>query len=179
MNANLAMQSVDLAQYRKIALIADTHGPVHDLLIDKLSRHDCIVHAGDIGGLERLGVEEIPLFAVLGNNDTQQKWPENEKSALANLPEILSLALPGGRLVVIHGHQYPVVKSRHEKLRRQFPDAKAILYGHSHQAVVDKSSRPWIVNPGAAGRVRAYGSAGFMSLSVSKRRWLVNRISID
>lgn len=172
------MQSIDLSAYRKIALIADTHGPVHDELVEKISQHDCIVHAGDSGGLEQLGLAHLPLFAVLGNNDTAARWPLSERATLADLPRALNLGLQGGSLAVIHGHQFPALKSRHQKLCSQFPYAKAVLYGHSHRPVIDKNSKPWILNPGAAGRVRAYDSAGFISMNVGGGRWRLDRIRV-
>ena len=173
----MSMQAIDLCRYRSIALIADTHGPVHNDLKESLLQHECIVHAGDIGGLKNLGSATLPLYAVQGNNDTASKWPEDEAADLASLPEILSLALNGGCLAVIHGHQYPALKTRHNKLRCQFPEAKAILYGHSHRPIIDQSSEPWVLNPGAAGRVRAYDSAGFISLKIYKRGWRLERIT--
>lgn len=172
------MLSIDLCGYPKIALIADTHGPVHEELLQRVLEHDCIVHAGDSGGLNQLGLAGVPLFSVVGNNDTAVKWPESERSALGDLPDTLSLEMQGGRLVVIHGHQFPALKSRHEKLRNLFPFAKAVLYGHSHRPVIDKNAEPWVVNPGAAGRVRAYGSAGFISLTAAEGRWRLKRISV-
>lgn len=170
--------AVDLSHLRRFALIADTHGPLHPDLIALISDHDCIVHAGDIGGLLALGVEERQTYAVAGNNDTPTKWAKSEARVLKALPQCINLQLLGGCLAVVHGHQYPVLKTRHQKLRAEFPDAKAILYGHSHRAVIDKSTKPWVLNPGAAGRVRAYGAAGFVSLETSKRGWRIEQIKL-
>lgn len=171
---------MDIRGYQRIALIADTHGPIHSGLISKLLKFDCIIHAGDIGGFSSLlgehGLNWPPVFAVRGNNDMPDKWPPGEIAQLQSVPETLTFSCLGGQLAVIHGHQFAVVKTRHEKLRAQFPNAKAVVYGHSHRPIIDKCRTPWMVNPGAAGRTRAYGGAGFIGLTVSEAGWRTKRI---
>jgi predicted phosphodiesterase len=116
------------------------------------------------------------VCAVRGNNDVADKWAANERSILNSLVESLLLTLPGGILAVVHGDRTGRPVDRHRKLRARFTEAKAVAFGHSHHRCVDKSVRPWILNPGAAGKNRAYGGPGLLSLSASRRRWIVRQV---
>ncbi|MEM7542926.1 MAG: metallophosphoesterase family protein [Pseudomonadota bacterium] len=161
------------AKIRRLALLADTHGQIHEGLLAWLENMDLIVHAGDIGSdsvldtLARLA----PVVAVRGNNDVPEKWAGNAANARA-LPLDATLDLPGGKLQVVHGHQWPAAASRHRRLRESFPDVRCVAYGHSHRRVIDKEKTPWVVNPGAAGRSRAFGGAGFVEITLGEN-WSV------
>ncbi len=160
----------------RIALLSDTHGDIAAGLEAALQNAELIVHAGDIGSatvLARLA-DIAPCVAVIGNNDVPAKWPRGQRSALTRLPECAELSLTGGILGVVHGHQWPRVACRHARLRQAWPDARCVVYGHSHRAVIDDAALPWILNPGAAGRQRALGGAGWLGLNVSARRWTVH-----
>jgi hypothetical protein len=157
----------------RVALLSDTHGMLDGRVADRVADCDLAVHSGDIGGAEVLAALR-PRFgyiaAVLGNNDVPEKWPAADRHRLHDLPLELSEDLPGGRLVVVHGHRIPA-KDRHAKLRRRFPDARAIVYGHSHRLVADQAAEPWVLNPGAAGRERTFGGPSCMVLTVSHAHW--------
>ncbi len=86
-----------------------------------------------------------PLIAVRGNNDTVKHWGANAKNMLAALPEEVALDLPGGALVVVHGHRAGAVTGRHARLRHAYPQARVVAYGHSHRLVCDQSPYPWIL----------------------------------
>lgn len=146
----------------RIALIADTHGHLDERIADAVHGADVLVHAGDVGAgvVEAMHGLADRLLIVQGNNDPADSgWPVSE-----------SLDLPGGRLVVIHGDQWPA-KNRHRKLRERFPEARAIVCGHSHRRLVDRQVEPWILNPGAAGRRRAYGGPGWIVLNAAPECW--------
>ena len=85
--------------------------------------------------LQRLG----PVRAVHGNVD--------ERSLRATLPARREIDHDGLRIALVHdgGRR----KDRLERLRRWFPDADLIAYGHSHQPEVTRSHGCWIVNPGS------------------------------
>ncbi|MCB1748074.1 MAG: metallophosphoesterase family protein [Gammaproteobacteria bacterium] len=160
---------------RRIALLADTHGALADDLLPGLAAADLVVHAGDVGGgavLDTLAAL-APTLAVAGNNDVTAKWPRDEAARLAALPAALAIELRGGTLVVVHGHQWSNARLRHARLRAAWPRARLVVYGHSHRRLQDASALPWVVNPGAAGRARAYGGAGWLGLSVGARDWYV------
>ena len=104
---------------RRIALLSDSHGSVLAPLLARLSGVDLVVHAGDLGA--RVVLRELraiaPLCAVAGNNDTPQQWPSGEAITCLGLPEVFNIELSGGTLVVIHGHQFPAVATRHGAYR--------------------------------------------------------------
>lgn len=159
----------------RIAILSDTHG-VLDARIERLS-HSCdlAIHGGDVGNadvLARLQPLLGRVYAVRGNNDVAGKWPERDQDLLGHLPEWIELDLPGGTLALIHGHQSGA-KGRHARLRRRFPHARAIVYGHSHRLVVDCDTSPWILNPGAAGRTRTYGGSSCLVLTARESDWMV------
>lgn len=166
----------------KVAILSDTHGFLDPRVAEAVTAHDCAVHAGDVGGaavLEALKPQRGLVYAVRGNNDLPQKWLTEEHSLLNSLAESLRLELPGGVLAVVHGDRAGRPSDRPRRLRASFPDAKAVVFGHSHHRCVDRSARPWILNPGAAGKARAYGGPGFLSLTAARRGWIVREVIFD
>ena len=159
-----------------MAIISDTHGFLDPRVAEAVTGHDCVVHAGDVGGagvLEALRPSLDLVCAVRGNNDVAAKWPREDRSLLASLPDTALLSLPGGLLAVVHGDRAGRPSNRHQKLRSKFAHARAVVFGHSHHRCVDTDARPWILNPGAAGKARAYGGPGMLTLSASEKRWTV------
>lgn len=159
----------------RVALIADTHGFLDGRVADAVSGCDAVIHAGDIGAAAVLAeLRELvgKMVMVRGNNDVPDKWPDGDNADLDALPVQDTLELPGGYLVVVHGDAWPA-KNRHARLRRAFPDARAVVYGHSHRLVVDDADTPWILNPGAAGRARTYGGPSCLILDACRKEWRV------
>ena len=158
---------------RRIALVSDSHGQLVAPLIERLAGVDLIVHAGDLGAHTVLrSLEAIaPVCAIAGNNDTPGQWPAGEADICTGLAAVFEIALDGGVLLAIHGHQFPSVATRHARLRAAFPDARCIVYGHSHRRCIDRAMSPWVVNPGASGRARAFGGAGGLLLTVGAQAW--------
>lgn len=161
----------------KVAIIADTHGYVAPGILETIKGCELCVHAGDIGNaaiITQLEVEGLLVYAVLGNNDVVTKWPAQDCGYLKEIPNQQMIDLPGGQLCVEHGHRINPVKSRHEKLRKKYRGAKAVVYGHSHRLVCDQEAEPWILNPGAAGRSRTFGGPSCIILTISTdHRWRV------
>ncbi len=159
----------------RVALLSDTHGHL-DARIEALARGcDFIVHAGDVGNAAVLQALQ-PLrrmIAVRGNNDIPAKWPAQDLKFLEQLGEEECLELPGGSLVVVHGDRAGSGAARHARLRRSYPAARAVVYGHSHQLVCDRTALPWVLNPGAAGRARTYGGPSCILLKALDLHWSV------
>lgn len=155
-------------------LLADTHGQLHPQILALVGGSDLVVHAGDIGHpdiLAQLAADHRRVVAVRGNNDTPAKWPPAQGALLQSLEPVAELALPGGSIVVVHGDRVNPAGRRHELLRRRFPGARLVLYGHSHRQVIDRSATPWVANPGAAGRSRTFGGSGCILLTIAGGRW--------
>lgn len=159
----------------RVLLVSDTHGVVDPRIAALARACALVVHAGDVGNagvIESLQAGGANVVAVRGNNDVATKWPRDDRDVLDALEEVAQIELPGGVLVATHGDRYaPSV--RHAKLRAQFADARAVVYGHSHRLAVDDAETPWILNPGAAGKVRTYGGASCLVLEATVRVWRV------
>ncbi|MCB1724312.1 MAG: metallophosphoesterase family protein [Gammaproteobacteria bacterium] len=160
----------------KILLLSDTHGALHPRILALAATVDGVVHAGDIGDpaiLDLLASVANGLIAVRGNNDVAGRWPGARHADLAALGERAELQLPGGCLVVEHGHRVNPAAHRHAGLRARHGGARAVVYGHTHRQTVDTACKPWIINPGAAGRSRTFGGSGCALLEATARRWRV------
>lgn len=159
----------------RVAILADTHGALDPRVQDIVATCDLAVHGGDIGHASVLAQIQPRLgrvLAVFGNNDVARKWPAEDRALLVHLPEWLDQPLPGGHLVVIHGHQ-TMARDRHRLLRRRFPQARAIVYGHSHLLTLDVETTPWVINPGAAGRSRTHGGPSCLVLIATPTDWRI------
>ncbi len=165
----------------RVAILADTHGFLDARVAEQVAGCDIAVHAGDIGGADILFAlnpkEEV--VAIRGNNDDAAHWTESEADILANLPSQATLELPGGRLQVVHGDDGGTVEQRHRRYRRDFADCRAVVYAHSHRQLLDCSATPWLLNPGAAGRVRTYGGPGCIILTCSNDDWQVEPMQFE
>ncbi len=165
----------------KVAILADTHGFLDPRIAERVAECDIAVHAGDVGGADVLlslsPREEI--VAIRGNNDVPEKWSEGEHSVLATLPHEATLALPGGDLIVVHGDDGGGIEQRHRRYRRRFPNARAVVYGHSHRMLVDQEASPWILNPGAAGRTRTNGGPSCLILDCEAGAWRLEEFRVE
>lgn len=159
----------------KVALLSDTHGHLDARIAEIVSGCDHAVHAGDIGNRAVLAAlrPRQTLISVLGNNDTPRQWDAAEMDVLAQLPETASLELPGGLLVVEHGHRTQPASRQHALLRAKYPQARAVVYGHTHKLVCDRDHPTWVLNPGAAGRTRTYGGPSCLVLTAGAQAWFV------
>ena len=163
----------------RVAIVADTHGHLDLRIAEVVASCDCAIHAGDVGNagvLAGLQPGMKTVVAVLGNNDVVEKWPADERDTLSALPMEARLELNGGQLVVVHGHKAGAVKGRHAWLRRRYPEARGVVYGHSHRLVCDQTDSPWVMNPGGAGRARTFGGPSCLVLSVGGDDWAVEAV---
>jgi putative phosphoesterase len=159
----------------RIALVADTHGHLDPRVATVVRSCDMALHGGDIGNasvLDQLQPRGGRVFAVRGNNDLARRWPEEQAALLGGIPLQAHIELPGGELVLLHGHRQPA-RNRHQRLRARHPHARAICYGHSHVIADDRDTVPWVLNPGAAGRARTFGGPSCMVLIATESFWEV------
>ena len=156
----------------KIGILSDTHGAVHPQIVELINDCDFALHAGDIVDIEVLQKlnPKQEVFAVRGNNDYH----------ITHLEDVEVLSLPGGKIVIEHGHRHGHYEPCHESLRKSYPDAKAIIYGHTHRQVVDKTKTPWVINPGAAGETRNYDGAKCLMITIDgEKEWDIESHSFD
>jgi putative phosphoesterase len=113
----------------QIAVISDTHLPrgsrrLPEDCVARLRAADLIVHAGDLMRLSVLRELESygPVVAVHGNVD--------DAEVRAALPASASIDTGGVTIGVVH--DAGPAKGRVARLRRRFPDADAVVFGHSH-----------------------------------------------
>ena len=143
----------------RVGLLSDTHGKLRPEVFEQFADVQHILHAGDIGPAELLTELEAiaPVHAVSGTTDY---FTPGDR-----IPEVQELELEGVRIAVMHGHQ--VGSPNAANLRRTFPDAHVIVYGHTHRALVERYDAALVVNPGAAGaaRFRLLPSVGILTLS--------------
>lgn len=122
-----------------IAVISDTHLPrgdrrLPDRCVERLCEADLILHAGDfvaasvLDELEALGP---PVAAVHGNVDSAE--------LRARLPATRVVEAAGARIATVHDAG-PAV-GRLERMRRRFPDADAVVFGHSHVPLHEHDAR--------------------------------------
>ena len=166
----------------RVALVSDTHGDLEPRIVKVVERCRLVVHAGDIGSgvvLDTLAQSDRRVTAVRGNNDVASKWDPGEHGRLDELPWEATLSMPGGKLAVTHGHQVMGVERRHAWLRERYPDARVVVYGHTHWRCIDRSARPWIVNPGVAGRSRTFGGPSLVVIHVDGFRWRLRTVHFE
>jgi putative phosphoesterase len=131
-----------------IAIISDTHLPrghrrLPGACVQRLGSADLILHAGDLSRvavLEALSDLGPPVQAVYGNVD--------EPALRDRLPAALELDLAG--VTVAMTHDAGPAGGRLERLRRRFPSAAAVVFGHSHLPLHETSADGFqIFNPGS------------------------------
>lgn len=159
----------------KIGIISDTHEELSDQINAIIETCDIAIHAGDIGSrsvLEALHPKSGHVFAVAGNNDKPYLWDFKDWDLVKHLPQVQELLLPGGKLVIEHGHEHDMHKPKHSDLRRAHPDARVVVYGHTHTQVIDEEDPDiHVINPGAAGFTRNKGGPSCIVISIEDTTW--------
>lgn len=130
-----------------LAIVADTHMPrgarrLPDECVRRLRDADLIVHAGDFTGPQALAEFEAlgpPLVAVHGNVDAP--------AVVTRLPAEAVFDAEGTRIAVVH--DAGPRRGRLTRMRRRFPDADAVVFGHSHLPLHERADRFQIFNPGS------------------------------
>jgi hypothetical protein len=121
-----------------VGVISDTHGLMRREAIAALRGADIIIHAGDVGTLDV--IEELaglaPIHVVRGNIDTAS-WAER---------------LPTTELVDVGARRFYVL---HEISQLDLDPASsglaAVVFGHSHQPLIENRNGVLFLNPGSAG----------------------------
>jgi putative phosphoesterase len=138
---------MEIQSSQMIAILADTHMPkgarrLPARCVELVSAAEAVVHAGDFFALTAL--EEITalcprVHAVHGNVD--------EPALQRALPVTIEIELSGGSLAAIH--DAGPARGRLARLRRRFPNADAVVFGHSHLPLHEAEDGFQIFNPGS------------------------------
>jgi putative phosphoesterase len=131
----------------RLAVISDTHLPkgqrrLPERCVELLRSSDLILHAGDISTvavLEELHGLGAPVAAVHGNVDSAD--------VRALLPA--ERVVPVGGLGIGMVHDAGPARGRIARMRRRFPDAAAVVFGHSHIPLHETDGEFQIFNPGS------------------------------
>ena len=144
-------------------MLADTHCPefvdrLPEGVFAALAGVDLILHAGDVNAASTLQALSAiaPVHAVRGDHDR----------GLPELPATRELLIEGKRVVVVHGQRarwfeepntllwtlslgyFTPNRGLPRRLRRRFPDADLIVYGHTHRPRKDRIGGALVFNPG-------------------------------
>jgi uncharacterized protein len=149
----------------RVAVLSDTHAPrFWKRCPTAVARHldgaDLILHAGDVCVATVL--DELRAFApvrvVLGNND-------GADVAAWGAPETLEVELDGLRVAMIHDSG--AKQSRVGRMRRRFPHADLVVFGHSHIPLDLTEGDLRIFNPGSPTdkRRQPYGTLGELTIT--------------
>ena len=157
-----------------IVAISDTHAPRRwkscpPAVAAHLRGADLILHAGDVCTASVLGElsQYAPVHAVLGNNDSQDV-------AAWGAPETLSLDLDGLRVAMIHDSG--PAAGRLGRMRRRFPGAGLVVFGHSHIPLDEDADGLRIFNPGSPTDRRRQPNGTIGLLTVAEGRLTRARI---
>ncbi len=131
-----------------VAVISDTHMPrgprrLSEACVARLAQADAILHAGDFMALEVLRDLQAlgpPVYAVKGNVDSAELQ--------MRLPLARIVELGGARIALLH--DAGPREGRLARLRGRFPDADAVIFGHSHLPLHERGADGLeIFNPGS------------------------------
>jgi uncharacterized protein len=149
---------------RRLGIVADTHGEMRTDAVSTLrsSGVDLILHAGDIGSeLVLAALEQVaPVIAVAGNGDP---------GFFHRYPWDLRLWLGQRRIFLCHWYDnYGRVHPGYQRTVDEWaPDV--LVYGHTHQALIEQRGTTLFFNPGYAGppepsRTRSVGTLDLTTL---------------
>ena len=130
-----------------IAILADTHMPrgrrrLPDRYVEIIGEAEAVIHAGDLS--ERCVLDQLRdlcpvVHAVHGNVD--------EPALQASLPASLEIEIGEHRLAIVH--DAGPARGRLARLRSRFPQADAVVFGHSHLPLHEAEDGFHIFNPGS------------------------------
>ena len=128
-------------------------------MAEQLRGADLILHAGDVCTalvLQEL-TEYAPVVAVLGNNDAQD---------VADWGAAETAELDLGGLSVAMMHDTGPAVGRLTRMRRRFPRADLLVFGHSHIPLDESAYGLRIFNPGSPTdrRRQPHGTVGVLQI---------------
>ena len=149
----------------RIVVLADTHAPRRwracpPRVAAELRGADLILHAGDVCTASVLAelTQYAPVVAVLGNND-------DPDVALWGAAQTAELSLAGLRIAMLHDSGPST--GRLARMRRAFPAADLVVFGHSHIPLDQSGYGLRIFNPGSPTdrRRQPHGTLGVLRIA--------------
>ena len=158
----------------RVVVVSDTHAPRRwkscpPAVALRLRGADLILHAGDVctaAVLDELSAY-APVRAVLGNND----GPDVAAWGAPPTSEFELDALPVAMI-----HDSGAKQGRMARLRRQFPSARLIVFGHSHIPWNESAAQVTAFNPGSPTDRRAQPQGTIGVLQIEDGRLLTAQI---
>jgi uncharacterized protein len=149
----------------RVVVLADTHGPRRwrvcpPPVAAQLQTADLILHAGDVCTASVLTelAQYAPVVAVVGNND------QPDVAGWGATPTA-DLTLDGLRLAMLHDSG--PTAGRLARMRRTFPGADLVVFGHSHIPLDESAPGLRIFNPGSPTdrRRQPHGTIGVLHIA--------------
>jgi uncharacterized protein len=149
----------------RVVVLADTHGPRRWRVCPPpvaayLRTADLILHAGDVCTASVLTelAQYAPVVAVVGNND------QPDVAGWGATPTA-GLTLDGLRLAMLHDSG--PTAGRLARMRRAFPGADLVVFGHSHIPLDESAPGLRIFNPGSPTdrRRQPHGTIGVLHIA--------------
>jgi hypothetical protein len=134
----------------------------------RIRRADVLLHAGDVldAGVLDTFRECAPLHAVLGNNDL---------SLVGLLPVTRTVELDGVSIAMVHDSGPTAGRAR--RMRRKFPEADVVVFGHSHAPMNEIGEDGQLLfNPGSPTQRRAQPGHTLGELSIAHGKVVRRRI---
>jgi uncharacterized protein len=130
-----------------LAVVSDTHMPkgkrrLPDECVERIHAAKAVIHAGDFSEVSVLPELEAlcpVVYGVYGNVDEPALWQL--------LPETLTVEVGGRRVAVVH--DAGPKGGRLNRMRARFPEADAVVFGHSHLPLHEAEGGFQIFNPGS------------------------------
>jgi putative phosphoesterase len=135
----------------RIGIISDTHDNVprikQAVAILNERKTDLVIHAGDYiapFALDPLGDLRCQYVGVFGNNDGEKLGLSKRSQGRINIPPH-SLEFGGRKILVMHDQSglLPAL------VESQIYDI--VIYGHTHEPVIEKQEGTLVINPGECG----------------------------
>jgi len=151
-------------EFVRVVVLSDTHAPRRwracpPRVAEQLRGADLILHAGDVCTAMVLAelTEYAPVVAVLGNNDAED---------VADWGAAETAELDLGGLSVAMMHDTGPAVGRLTRMRRRFPRADLLVFGHSHIPLDESAYGLRIFNPGSPTdrRRQPHGTVGVLQI---------------
>jgi putative phosphoesterase len=171
--AGIERHDAGIAADLRVLVLADTHlrqdlSKLPAAVWDHVDDADVVLHAGDVvtGDLLDELRARLPVHAVLGNND---------HDLVGRLPDRLEVELAGVRVGLVHDSGS--ASGRPARLRRWFPTADLVVFGHSHEPVdIEGVNGQRLFNPGSAVQRRRQPHRSLGRLAIDNGQLVDHRI---